>query len=245
MKMIIGRVIRASFDFVSWQLWTRYHVSINSDLTMDESFASSSYAIPAGYLTICKCGRSFAQLNAYANHQRTCKEREKYLSNALVKAKEVWTARKRPCREDERDETAPSLSPTWHDLDTATPDQTSFIGSEQVAIDGVEHNSRLRLDLAGAGATGIEIEHNDGCGPSESSHVVDDPRSLAQHRPRHLNCHLPARFRDILPQPLPPHTAESTLSSTTDPPPTSDTSSLLSHTLHFFVTLPNTFGLSC
>ncbi|KAG2056121.1 hypothetical protein BDR06DRAFT_981565 [Suillus hirtellus] len=167
---------------------------------MDDSFASSSYAIPAGYSTICKCGRSFAQLNAYANHQRTCRKRKKYLSNALVKAKEVWTARKRPCREDERDETAPSLSPTWHDLDTATPGQTSFIGSEQ-----------------------------DVCGPSESSHSVDDSGLLAQH---------------ILPQPPPPHMAESTLSSTTDHPPTSDTSSLLSHTLHFFVTLPNTFGLS-
>ncbi|KAG1814221.1 hypothetical protein EV424DRAFT_1326059, partial [Suillus variegatus] len=44
----------------------------------------------------CTCGRSFAQLNAYANHQRTCKKRKKHLSNALAKAKELWTTRKRP-----------------------------------------------------------------------------------------------------------------------------------------------------
>ncbi|KAG2741806.1 hypothetical protein P692DRAFT_201726163 [Suillus brevipes Sb2] len=61
---------------------------------------------PAGHSIVCQCtcGRSFAQLNAYANHQRTCKKRKKHLSNALAKAKELWTTRKRPCREDKRDE---------------------------------------------------------------------------------------------------------------------------------------------
>jgi hypothetical protein len=122
---------------------------------MDESSTSSSYVIPAGYSTICKCGRSFAQLNAYANHQRTCKKRKKYLSSALAKAKEVWTTRKRPRREDERNELASSLPPT--DLDTAIPSQTLSISPEQ-AVDGVERNSWSRLNLTVAGADGIEIE---------------------------------------------------------------------------------------
>jgi hypothetical protein len=38
---------------------------------------------------------------------------------------------------------------------------------------------------------------------------------------------------------------ESTISTTTDPSPTSDTRLLLSCTLRFFLTLPNAFGLSC
>jgi hypothetical protein len=119
---------------------------------MDESLASSpSYAAQAGYLTVCKCGRSFAQLNAYANHQRTCKKRKKYLSNALTKAKEVWAARKRPCREDERDEPALSLPPT---------SQALSIGSEQVFVDGMEVNSGSRSDLAVSGAAGIEVKRN-------------------------------------------------------------------------------------
>ena len=43
----------------------------------------------------CSCGRTFAQLNAYTNHQRTCKKRKKGLSSALAKAKLVWDDRKR------------------------------------------------------------------------------------------------------------------------------------------------------
>jgi hypothetical protein len=70
---------------------------------MDESLSSSSANL-GEYLTVCTCGRGFAQLNAYGNHQRTCKKRKKHLSNALVKAKELWTARKRPRREKEGDE---------------------------------------------------------------------------------------------------------------------------------------------
>lgn len=66
---------------------------------MHESLSSSSTNL-AEYLTVCTCGRGFAQLNAYGNHQRVCKKRKKHLSNALAKAKEVWTARKRPRGEE-------------------------------------------------------------------------------------------------------------------------------------------------
>jgi hypothetical protein len=72
--------------------------------------------------------------------------------------------------------------------------------------------------------------------------VVDDPRSLAERRPRRINRRLPARFRDILPQP--PPIIELALPPTADLSPTSETSEPLSRALHFFRTLPSVFGLS-
>ena len=48
-----------------------------------------------GNVIQCSCGRTFAQLSAYTNHQRTCKKRKKRLSGALAKAKLAWDNRKR------------------------------------------------------------------------------------------------------------------------------------------------------
>ncbi|KAG2059465.1 hypothetical protein BDR06DRAFT_979974 [Suillus hirtellus] len=42
-----------------------------------------------------------------------CKKWKKHLSNALAKAKEIWTARKRPCREDRCDEPAGVTPPPF------------------------------------------------------------------------------------------------------------------------------------
>jgi Plavaka transposase len=42
----------------------------------------------------CSCGRTFSHLGAFRNHQNTCKQSKKILSNALAKAKEVMAARK-------------------------------------------------------------------------------------------------------------------------------------------------------
>lgn len=83
-------------------------------------------------------------------YQQRCKKRKKYLLNALAKAKEVWTARKRPCREDEYNELALNLLSSSYDLDTAIPSQTSSVSSEQLAVDGVawECNLWSRLDIA-------------------------------------------------------------------------------------------------
>jgi len=79
---------------------------------MDESLPSSSANL-AEYLTVCTCGRTFAHLNAYGNHQRTCKKRKKHLSNALAKAKEAWTARKRSRREEGDKLTVSTPPPTF------------------------------------------------------------------------------------------------------------------------------------
>jgi hypothetical protein len=141
---------------------------------MDESLAFSSMN-QAEYMTVCACGRSFAQLNAYANHQRTCKKRKKHLSNALTKAKEVWTARKKVRREDEHDKLIGFIPPPTFNHNTAT--QTSPAGesgirpqldedfsglefsSEQATIDGMEYSGNL-----GPGSdlprVAIEVEEN-------------------------------------------------------------------------------------
>jgi hypothetical protein len=44
---------------------------------------------------ICVCGRCFHQRGALLYHQRSCKKTKTRLAGALVKAKDVWTARKR------------------------------------------------------------------------------------------------------------------------------------------------------
>ncbi|KAG2119855.1 uncharacterized protein F5147DRAFT_647723 [Suillus discolor] len=177
-----------------------------SDPKMDASLSaceSSSSVNVAGYSTAsgcqCTCGRSFAQLNVYANHQRTCRKQKKYLSNALAKAKEVWTTRKKLCREGEQDGlAAPPIID--HNVETWTSRagesgvhpqlghifSGSKFTSDQTTFNGEEYSSALP-------GSGIEIESNDGCRPPESLHAVDDPQSLAEHRPQCLNCRLPTQ----------------------------------------------------
>ena len=81
--------------------------------------------------------------------------------------------------------------------------------------------------------------------------LADDPRSLAERRPRRMNRRLPARYRDILPQPPPPPMAAPGLPPLTSEqaPPSaplsnSGLSSVLPRTLRFFTTLANSFSLS-
>jgi hypothetical protein len=44
----------------------------------------------------CYCGRSFTNLAAFSNHQRTCKKSKKRLTDALRQAKESIADRNRP-----------------------------------------------------------------------------------------------------------------------------------------------------
>ena len=81
---------------------------------------------------------------------------------------------------------------------------------------------------------------------------ADDTRSLAERRVRRMNCRLPVRYRDVLPQPPPPPMAAPGLF----PPPAEPQASLsvssrdltlgsppLPRALRFFTTLANSFGL--
>lgn len=130
---------------------------------MDESFPSQTpepfYAtsLAQSYSTVCRCGRSFAQLNAYANHQRTCKKRKKYLSNALSKAKELWTTRKRPRREVGCDEPLGSTAPT-----TLVPDGATS------------------MSPAGEGREPLQLEHSfvaSEFGPGQATFIEERPNS--------------------------------------------------------------------
>ena len=80
---------------------------------------------------------------------------------------------------------------------------------------------------------------------------ADDMRSLAERRTRRMDRRLPARYRDVLPQPPPPMAAPSFLSPLAEPQAplsvssqdfTLGSSSL--RVLRFFTTLANSFGLS-
>ena len=80
---------------------------------------------------------------------------------------------------------------------------------------------------------------------------ADDTRSLAERRTRRMDRRLPARYRDVLPQPPPPMAAPSFPSPLAEPQAplsvssqdfTLGSSSL--RVLRFFTTLANSFGLS-
>ena len=80
----------------------------------------------------------------------------------------------------------------------------------------------------------------------------DDIHSIAERRPRRMNRHLPARYRDILPQPPPPMAIPALRPPSPEPQvPLSAASSdlgvgstLVPRALRFFTTLANSFGLS-
>ena len=80
----------------------------------------------------------------------------------------------------------------------------------------------------------------------------DDIRSIAERRPRRMNRRLPARYRDVLPQPPPPMAIPALRPPSPEPQvPLSVASSdlgvgstLVPRALRFFTTLANSFGLS-
>ena len=82
----------------------------------------------------CSCGRTFAQLNAHTNHQRTCKKRKKNLSSALAKAKLTWDNRKRRRTDDSLGE------PSGHSGTSVIPNppDASHVSCNPFQGDGLE-----------------------------------------------------------------------------------------------------------
>ena len=74
--------------------------------------------------------------------------------------------------------------------------------------------------------------------------MVADDTSLAERRPRRMNRHLPARYRDILPQPPPPPNMTAQLRGSSPAGNAPSSAGLLTRSLRFFNTLANSFGLS-
>ena len=133
---------------------------------MDESLSSSSANL-VEYLTVCTCGRGFAQLNAYGNHQRTCKKRKKHLSNALVKAKELWTARKRPRRENEGDELTGFTTPAFGHQAGA-----QILAAEKSGLQGAHEFANLEFCPEQAPTNKVECSANSGSGSNPSWAII-------------------------------------------------------------------------
>ncbi|KIM59251.1 hypothetical protein SCLCIDRAFT_27508 [Scleroderma citrinum Foug A] len=209
-----------------------------------------------GNVIQCSCGRTFAQLSAYTNHQRTCKKRKKRLSGALAKAKLTWDNRKRRRMSGNADEHSgysgtsgiPGPLDTDHVGGQGRPQELEleFSHSETNRQGSTSSDMPVSVGPAVVADDARTIGHN-------VEMLANDSRSLAERHSRHMSRRLPARYRDILPQPPPPPMAAPGLL----PPlaeqqvslsPTSRDSALgsrlLPRTLRFFTTLANSFGLS-
>ena len=82
--------------------------------------------------------------------------------------------------------------------------------------------------------------------------LADNTQSLAERRARRMNCHLPARYRDVFPQPPPPPLVAPSILQCLEPQASLSVSSRdftlgfssIPCVLRFFTTLANSFGLS-
>ncbi|KIM77688.1 hypothetical protein PILCRDRAFT_90994 [Piloderma croceum F 1598] len=193
----------------------------------------------------CSCGRTFYFPGALKNHQRSCAKTKKRLASALGKAKDLWTSRKR-----KRLNIVGPQQVQSHAEQPATElfvDPGDSIGPESMHLGehGMAPSGSSRMIEAPSSSTGLDEPqsqaqqyiHND----QDDAHL-----SLAERRPRRLIT-FPMRFRDVLPQPLPP--LLDTQSDQPRPlisPPTSTTaasSSITSRILKLFRTPQNAFGL--
>ncbi|KAH7904408.1 hypothetical protein BJ138DRAFT_1138545 [Hygrophoropsis aurantiaca] len=153
--------------------------------TSSEPSKSPSFAGPfesissgSGYIRTCVCGRSFFQPNAFSTHERSCSRTKKRLSGALVKAKELWSSRKRQ-----------------RVMIQAANESGSEIARATAPIEDVSQ-SDLALE-----AVDQSVNQNAICPSSTNSN--DDPGlSLAECRPRRENRRMPQRYRDVLPHQL-------------------------------------------
>ncbi|GBE78735.1 hypothetical protein SCP_0116260 [Sparassis crispa] len=125
----------------------------------------------------CVCGRSFSQSSAFSHHQRACQKAKKRLSDALHKAKETWSSRKKRRLEISKPAEAPASS-----------SNTVLVQPTQVG--------REDVDAVNLMPPVPEVGRED---------VDDSNLSLLERRPwsRRLNRRLPRRFRDLLPEPAP------------------------------------------
>ena len=99
----------------------------------------------------CSCGRDFTQLNAYTNHQWTCKKRKKNLSSALARAKLAWDNRKRR-------RTDSLVEPGGHSGTSGIPNSpdTRHVSGHQNQENGLEYgleSSRLEIDSQNVSVT--------------------------------------------------------------------------------------------
>jgi hypothetical protein len=233
------------------------------------------FARDTTFKEICSCGRTFYFPGALKNHQRTCAKTKKRLASALGKARDLWTSRKRKrldIVEPQQIQSHAEQSTTEMLMDPG-----DSIGAEVCGNDDLSRQSMHLVEhgMAPFGSSGMmevvrmpinmfkysavlsyEIMQSSSVGQDQDEHQSqeqddhndqDDAHlSLAERRPRRLIT-LPKRFRDVLPQPLPPLLD----TQPNQPPPpispltltTAASSSITSRILKLFKTPQNAFGL--
>ena len=139
---------------------------------------------------VCTCGRSFTSAAGLHYHRHGCKGHKRLLSDALVKVKQVWME-KRPC--------LPSPQAT---IDPGPSQTTSYLidnlDSADVSLDVIAPgaNAVCLSKLVYALLTLVQCE--------EEPLMADDLHlSVAVRKPKRQRV-LPARYKDIFPQPPPP-----------------------------------------
>ncbi|KAH7913386.1 hypothetical protein BJ138DRAFT_1099475, partial [Hygrophoropsis aurantiaca] len=138
----------------------------------------------------CHCGRSFAQENAFTNHVRTCSKTKRRISQALTKAKELWSSRKR-----RKLGVVHNGDPTSID-----PHEDGGAGGGNEAHTEPGSNTFLHAHEAHT----VEGGNLTGSGDVDPRALTldDATLSLAERRPRRLDRQMPKRFRDNVPQSL-------------------------------------------
>jgi len=67
-----------------------------------------SDSVTVAFCETCVCGKTFSQPGTFTHHKRICSKTKKRLAEALVKAREVWSSRKK--RRTGTSENAPTSS---------------------------------------------------------------------------------------------------------------------------------------
>ena len=111
-----------------------------SDSQLRSSYPSCDMETGGSSSSLCGCGRSFLQPSAMSNHQRTCPNTKKRFSNALTKAREAWTQRKK-CRLD----VSPTSLPEVAESASRQLNQVSFSSYLQVKA----NRSRRKFPVLG------------------------------------------------------------------------------------------------
>ena len=155
----------------------------------------------AGSDNRCHCGRLFPQRGALAKHRRTCQKSKKRLSSALDKAKQAWTEKKQRrlgIADAQTLSTGSGLVRAPSPMIEDTPQVCHCF------IANIPHSYLVNWQLM----SDSEDNHNLG----DPAPIDDDAHmTLLERRPwiRRTNRQLPLRFRDVLPQPLPPPSLQS------------------------------------
>lgn len=98
---------------------------------------------PQRFEQTCVCNHSFDNPGAFTRHGRTCKKRKRQLVDALVRAKESYSKKRRV---ETNGETVPSESPTdSHSVIAASPQESQSSVNSGERPGNVSHNQMSQV----------------------------------------------------------------------------------------------------